>query len=90
MSLAIIGHGKMGRLIEQFAPEFGFVVTARLNSTNARDAGGITGNNFAGVDVAVVFSTFAAAPHNIVHLAALQIDTVVGTTAWTQQQAPCP
>ncbi len=57
MNLAIIGHGKMGRLIEQLAPEYGFAVTLRLNSTNNRDASGITGNNFAGVDVAVDFST---------------------------------
>ena len=46
MNLAIIGHGKMGRLIEQLAPEYGFTVTQRLNSTNNRDATGITGNKF--------------------------------------------
>ena len=38
MNLAIIGHGKMGRLIEQLAPEYGFAVTQRLNSANNRDA----------------------------------------------------
>ncbi len=85
MNLAIIGHGKMGRLIEQLAPEYGFAVTQRLNSANNRDASGITGNNFAGVDVAVDFSTAAAAPQNIARLAALQINAVVGTTGWTQQ-----
>ena len=84
MNLAIIGHGKMGRLIEQLAPEYGFTVTQRLNSTNNRDATGITGNKFAGIDVAVDFSTADAAPHNIARLAALQINTIVGTTGWTQ------
>ena len=84
MNLAIIGHGKMGCLIEQLAPEYGFTVTQRLNSTNNRDATGITGNKFAGIDVAVDFSTADAAPHNIARLAALQINTIVGTTGWTQ------
>src|ERR1700683_1021736 len=37
MNLAIIGYGKMGRLIEQLAPEYGFAVTQRLNSENNRD-----------------------------------------------------
>jgi 4-hydroxy-tetrahydrodipicolinate reductase len=85
MNLAIIGHGKMGRLIEQLAPEYGFAVRQRLNSANNRDTSGITGNNFAGVDVALDFSNAAAAPHNIARLAALQINAVVGTTGWTQQ-----
>jgi 4-hydroxy-tetrahydrodipicolinate reductase len=85
MNLAIIGHGKMGRLIEQLASEYGFAVTQRLNSANNHDTSGITGNNFAGVDVAVDFSTAAAAPQNIARLAALQINMVVGTTGWTQQ-----
>ena len=84
MNLAIIGHGKMGGLIERLAPEYGFTVTTRLNSANNRDASGITGNNFAGVDVAVDFSVAGAAPQNIARLAALQINAVVGTTGWTQ------
>src|SRR5947199_33665 len=28
--LAIVGYGKMGRLVEQFAPEFGFDVALKL------------------------------------------------------------
>jgi 4-hydroxy-tetrahydrodipicolinate reductase len=85
MNLAIIGHGKMGRLIEQLAPAYDFTVTQRLNSTNNRDTSGITSNNFAGVDVAVDFSTAVAAPQNIARLAALNINAVVGSTGWTQQ-----
>ena len=85
MNLAIVGHGKMGRLIEQLAPEYGFAVTLRLNSQSNRDSSGITGNNFAGVDVALDFSTAIAAPHNIARLAALQVNAVVGTTGWTHE-----
>ena len=30
-NLAIVGYGKMGLLIDQLAPEYGFNVTARLD-----------------------------------------------------------
>ncbi len=30
-NLAIIGYGKMGRMIDQFAPEYGFTVSARID-----------------------------------------------------------
>jgi 4-hydroxy-tetrahydrodipicolinate reductase len=38
MKLAIVGYGKMGRLIEQLAPEYGFTIHARviLNWRRAR------------------------------------------------------
>jgi 4-hydroxy-tetrahydrodipicolinate reductase len=86
--LAIVGHGKMGRLIEQLAPEYGFDVRLALNSsTNARGAG-VTRENLRGVDVAMEFSTPSAVLQNIRQLAALGIPAVVGTTGWFQQ-LPC-
>ena len=30
-NLAIVGYGKMGRLIDQLAPEYGFTVTSRID-----------------------------------------------------------
>ena len=36
--LAIIGYGKMGRLIDQLAPEYGFTVTARVDVDRERIA----------------------------------------------------
>jgi len=77
MNLAIMGHGKMGRLIEQLAPEYGFAVKSRLNSTNNRDASGITADNFAGTDVAVNFSTGAAVPQRRKIRAALAAEGTV-------------
>lgn len=85
MTLAIIGYGKMGRLIEQLAPEYGFTVPLRLDSSNNGNAAGITGGNFHGIDVAVDFSTASAVVQNIDRLACLGINTVVGTTGWTPQ-----
>jgi 4-hydroxy-tetrahydrodipicolinate reductase len=77
MKLAIVGYGKMGRLIEQLAPEYGFAIHARLDvNDDLRQA--------AGSDVAIEFSTPHAALGNIESLAALGIPTVVGTTGWLE------
>jgi 4-hydroxy-tetrahydrodipicolinate reductase len=85
MTLAIIGYGKMGRLIEQLAPEYGFTVPLRLDSSNNGNAAGITEYNFHGIDVALDFSSGSAVFQNLERLASLGINTVVGTTGWTAQ-----
>jgi 4-hydroxy-tetrahydrodipicolinate reductase len=86
--LAIVGHGKMGRLIEQLAPDYGFEVRVALNSATNACGAGLTRGNLRGVDVAVEFSTPLAVPQNIRQLAALGIPVVAGTTGWFQQ-LPC-
>jgi 4-hydroxy-tetrahydrodipicolinate reductase len=85
MNLAIVGYGKMGRLIEQLAPEYGFRVRSRLDSSTNAGAAGITAENLAGVDVAVDFSIGSAVVQNVERLADLGINTVVGATGWTKQ-----
>jgi 4-hydroxy-tetrahydrodipicolinate reductase len=85
MKLAIVGYGKMGKLIEQLAPEFAFEVALKLDIDDNRDGAGITAANFAGIDVAVEFSTPEAVVQNIERLAALGVGLVVGTTGWYDQ-----
>ncbi len=80
--LALVGHGKMGRLIEQLAPEHGFNVAVRLGGENNRAGAGITREAFAGIDVAIEFSAPEAAPENLMRLAAAGVQTVTGTTGW--------
>jgi 4-hydroxy-tetrahydrodipicolinate reductase len=82
-NLAIVGYGKMGRLIEQLAPEYGFAVRLRLDGASNSAASAITAANFRDIDVALEFSNAAAAAPNIERLASLGINTVVGTTGWT-------
>ena len=85
LGLAIVGRGKMGRLIEQLAPDYGFDVRLALDSgTNACGAGLIS-ENLRGVDAAMEFSTPSAAVQNIRQLAALGIPIVAGTTGWFQE-----
>ena len=85
MKIAIVGYGKMGRLIEQLAPECGGQVVARLDEHNNANGEGITREALAGVDVAIEFSTPETAVANIERLAAAGVNTVVGTTGWTAE-----
>jgi 4-hydroxy-tetrahydrodipicolinate reductase len=85
--LAIVGHGKMGRLIEQLAPEYGFDVRLTLNGGTNSCGAGLAKENLRGVDVAMEFSTPSAAAQNIQQLAALGVPVVSGTTGWLQELA---
>ena len=83
-NLAIVGYGKMGRLIEQLAPEYGFAVTLKLDEFNNVNGEGVTRENFKGVDVAVDFSIPAAVRENAEAIAKLGVNLVIGTTGWTE------
>src|SRR5579862_4119488 len=75
MKLAIIGYGKMGRLIEQLAPEYDFSLHARIDLGDDLEKA-------AGADVAVEFTVPEAVAQNVEKLAAMKIAAVVGTTGW--------
>jgi 4-hydroxy-tetrahydrodipicolinate reductase len=83
--LAIIGYGKMGKLIERLAPEYGFEVGAKFSGRENPHAQALSHETLRGIDVAMEFTTPAAAPQNIRRLAVLGINTVVGTTGWLEQ-----
>jgi len=77
MNLAIVGYGKMGHLLEQLAPDCQFTVTAKADRSSE-----ITAAAFAGVDVAIDFSTAEAVIPNAKAVAALGVHLVIGTTGW--------
>jgi 4-hydroxy-tetrahydrodipicolinate reductase len=83
--LAIIGYGKMGKLIERLAPEYGFEVRAKFAGSDNPHAQALSHETLRGIDVAMEFTTPEAAPQNIRRLAVLGINTVVGTTGWLEQ-----
>jgi 4-hydroxy-tetrahydrodipicolinate reductase len=78
-NLAIVGYGKMGRLIDQLAPEYGFSVTARVDIGREEP--------LQGADVAVEFSVPSSVVGNVAKVAALRIPMVVGTTGWAEHLA---
>jgi 4-hydroxy-tetrahydrodipicolinate reductase len=76
-NLAIVGYGKMGRMIDQLAPEYGFTVAARVDID--RD------EPLDNADVAIEFSTPSAVLANIKKLATRRIPAVIGTTGWIER-----
>jgi 4-hydroxy-tetrahydrodipicolinate reductase len=84
MKIAIVGYGKMGRMIERIATARGHEVIARFDIDNNAGGAGLTAEALAGVDVAIEFSTPDTAVENIKRLAALRVPVVVGTTGWYQ------
>ena len=77
ISLAIIGLGKMGRAVEQLAPERDFTVVARIGKGQT-----ITPGTLHGAAVAIEFSEPAAAPGNVRACLEAGCPVVVGTTGW--------
>jgi 4-hydroxy-tetrahydrodipicolinate reductase len=82
--LAIVGYGKMGKLVEQLAPEYGFQVALKLDEFNNSRFEGLTPENFRGIDVAIDFSIPSAVPGNVERIAALGVNMVIGTTGWLE------
>jgi 4-hydroxy-tetrahydrodipicolinate reductase len=85
VKIAIVGYGKMGRMIERFAVERGHEVALRLDEFNNANFEGITARNFQAIDVAIDFSVPSAAVGNIERIAALGVNLVIGTTGWLDQ-----
>lgn len=80
LGLAIVGYGKMGRLLEQLASDYDLEVRVKFDSRNNPRAHGLSHETLRGVDVAVEFTTPEAAPENLRRLAVLGVNAVCGTT----------
>jgi 4-hydroxy-tetrahydrodipicolinate reductase len=83
MRIAIIGYGKMGRLVESLATREGWDVGPRLDLEDNRNGSGITRASMTGVDVAVDFSQPDAVIPNVEAAARAGVHMVVGTTGWS-------
>ena len=85
--IAIVGYGKMGRLIEQLAAQYDFTVALKLDEFNNANFEGINAENFRGIDAAIDFSIPPAVPRNVEGIASLGVNIVVGTTGWLEHRA---
>jgi 4-hydroxy-tetrahydrodipicolinate reductase len=93
MKIAIVGYGKMGKMVEQAARANKHSIAAIVDPY-AADAPleipfsrHITEAALDSVDAAIEFSTPAKAVSNIIYLAKKKIPTVTGTTGWYDQMA---
>jgi 4-hydroxy-tetrahydrodipicolinate reductase len=82
MKLLLIGHGRMGRLVEQLAPQYGCEIAGVVTATSGADAIGSAGP----ADVAIDFSTASAVPANFSMLAKRGVNVVIGTTGWQHRE----
>jgi 4-hydroxy-tetrahydrodipicolinate reductase len=82
MKIAIVGYGKMGRMIERIAASRGHEVIARFDIDNNLNGQGLTAETLKDVAAAIEFSTPETAVENLRRLIELRIPAVVGTTGW--------
>lgn len=76
----------MGRVLEQLAPERGFEVVSRIDPGGG-DAPAVTREALRDAEVAVEFSTPAAAVGNVLAAIDAGCPIVVGTTGWYDRRA---
>lgn len=88
LRIAIVGYGKMGRMIAHLAPQHGCEIVRIVRSAENVDGASLTGELLCGVDVALEFTSPQAAPQNLQRLAEARIPAVVGTTGWFEKLAP--
>ena len=86
MRLLVVGHGRMGRLVEALAPGYGFEVAGVLERASNPDGRGASAELCGGVPVAIDFSTAEATLATAPRLAALGVSLVVGTTGWQARE----
>lgn len=82
MKIALIGYGKMGRIIETFAMEKDDEIFARIDEDNARSLV----EQLNGADVAIDFSNAEAVRRNVEACLAANVPLVEGTTGWNAEK----
>jgi 4-hydroxy-tetrahydrodipicolinate reductase len=79
MKIAIIGYGRMGKMIEEAAIRMGHSIGLIIDLNNQAD---LTAQNLAGHDVAIEFTTPVSAWQNISVCFDSDTPIVSGTTGW--------
>ncbi|MGI6232666.1 MAG: 4-hydroxy-tetrahydrodipicolinate reductase [Prevotella sp.] len=79
MKIALIGYGKMGKMIEQIAIARGHEIVCRIDVDNQQD---FDSPEFASADVAIEFTNPTAAYGNYLKAFAHHVKVVSGSTGW--------
>ncbi|MDA9555837.1 4-hydroxy-tetrahydrodipicolinate reductase, partial [Pelobium sp.] len=82
MKIALIGYGRMGKMIESIAIDRGHEIALIIDQNNAHD---LNEENLSKIDVAIEFSTPNAVLKNIETCIATKTPLIVGTTGWYGQ-----
>jgi len=87
MSLILIGHGRMGRLVEQYAVAHGFTVAGIVTEETGPSL--LESREIKGVEAVIDFSVGPAVKANLARVAARGWNLVVGTTGWQADEDEC-
>jgi 4-hydroxy-tetrahydrodipicolinate reductase len=87
VKIALLGYGKMGKLVESIALREKLEIGLKLDIAENPGGSGISAVSMAGVDVAIEFSQPDAVIANIEALARIGVHVVVGTTGWADQRS---
>ncbi|MGZ3755848.1 MAG: 4-hydroxy-tetrahydrodipicolinate reductase [Mucilaginibacter sp.] len=82
MKIALLGYGKMGKIIEKIATDRKHEIVLKIDFDNQHE---LTTENLQKADVAIEFSTPATVLSNIGHCFKAGVPVIVGTTGWYDQ-----
>jgi 4-hydroxy-tetrahydrodipicolinate reductase len=82
MKVALIGYGKMGKMIEQIAKDRGHEIVSIIDIDNPQD---FDSPAFASADVAIEFTAPQAAYGNYLKAFAHNVKVVSGSTGWMKE-----
>jgi 4-hydroxy-tetrahydrodipicolinate reductase len=87
LRILLVGHGRMGRLVEQIAAESGCEIVGIIDPQSSAHAGSADDDRWRGrADVAVDFSLAEAVTVNVPALARRGVNVVLGTTGWAAHE----
>ena len=84
MKIALIGYGKMGKMIEEIALSRGHEIVSIIDIDNQQD---FESEAFASADVAIEFTAPQAAYGNFLKAFAKNVKVVSGSTGWMKDHA---
>jgi 4-hydroxy-tetrahydrodipicolinate reductase len=84
LRLLLIGHGRMGQLVERLASAYDCEIAGIVTSRSGLD--GVSATHFGHVDVAIDFTQPEAVAANFRRLAARKVNMVIGTTGWQRDE----
>ena len=87
MSLVLIGHGRMGRLVEQYAVAHGCTIAGIVTAETGPDL--LRSRDVRDVEAVVDFSIGSAVRNNLSLVADRGWNMVIGTTGWQADEAEC-
>jgi 4-hydroxy-tetrahydrodipicolinate reductase len=79
MNIALLGYGKMGKIIEKIATDRKHTIVLKIDYDNQHD---LTAENLKKADAIIEFTTPASVLNNIQYCFDADVPVVVGTTGW--------